>query len=201
MKKIALFLISCAYLASPTHADETATHLSSTSQTEQVLNWSQYTNTQKNYGIDYPAQWEKKEIPSLDLVVFSPIKDEKNPVHGSMNTIAEKMEEPISLDQFFSESITNLSEELQEFNKENEGKWELDGQPAKWIEYSHVMEGMQFRVIQYFMISNDMVYLLTFSAPEADFARDRPIFNQIAHTFHFLNTTTPTAETVAEPAK
>lgn len=195
--KIAMsaIILACGCLTTTFLSAEAAT-LATPSTTEK------YTNKDKQYSLDYPSQWQRKEVPAIDFVLFAPPKGTDTQVHASMNVIAEKVDAPVTLAQFYNESVGNISTELKEVKIESNGESNLNGTPSKWINYSHSMQGISFRVLQYFIVNGDRVYLLTFSALSDDFATYKPEFDKIANSFKILkdeSTTAPTANPAMAP--
>lgn len=150
-----------------------------------------YTNKEKLYSIDYPSDWQKKEVPSIDFVLFAPPKGTDTQVHASMNVIAEKIDTPVNLNQFYKESVSNITTELKDVKIESSGETRLNDTQSKWVLYSHKMQDIGFRVLQYFVVSKDRVYLLTFSALSEDFATYKSEFEKIANSFKLLKDEKP----------
>lgn len=145
-----------------------------------------YVNEEKGYSIEYPKDWHKQEIPRLDIVLLSPPKDAESQSHATMNLVSENVGEKVTLDQFYAESVKHLTAELQEVKIEKTGDLTIHGVPSKWIEYSHKMVDTHFRVLQYFLIAQENIYLMTFSATTEDFEHFRSTYESIATSFREL---------------
>jgi len=145
-----------------------------------------YTNEDKGYSIEYPSDWEKKEIPAVDFVLLAPQKSEKHPIRATMNIISEKVEAPIDLAQLYQESIDNLKKALTDFNVKDSGDMTLDGMPAKWILYTHEIQKINIEVLQVFFSNKMGIYLITYTSPADDFAEYRPAFDKMNASFHRL---------------
>ncbi len=152
-------------------------------ESKQAVSLEKYTNTANGYSLEYPSDWKKNDVPQLDLVLFAPYKEKDDKPLASMNVISEKVGNGINLEQFYSQSATNLSTALKEVNVEKTGTTMLNGTPSKWMQYTHVMQGVKFTVIQYFIVSNETIYLITFSASKDEFEQYRPDFERIANSF------------------
>lgn len=146
-----------------------------------------FKSTDKNFSIEFPSTWQRKEVPPLDLVLFAPPANGSIQPHASMNLVSETVDLEVTLEQFYSESVKNLSTELKDVKIEGSGDATLNNAKSKWILYTHVMQGVKFSVLQYFIVENHAIYLLTFSSVASDFAEYRPEFEKIASTFKFLN--------------
>jgi hypothetical protein len=162
----------------------------------QTVQLEKYTNAEKGYSIEYPSDWKKNDVPQLDLVLFAPTKEAGEMPHASVNIVSEKVGKGIHLEQFYSESVSNLSTALKEVQVEKSGTAELNGITGKWIQYTHVMQGVKFKVLQYFVVADETIFLITFSSSADDFEQYRPDFEKIANSFKVANTTAP-----AQPAK
>lgn len=145
-----------------------------------------YINEEKGYSIEYPKDWQKQEIPRLDIVLLSPPKSEEAQTHATMNLVSETIGDTINLDQFYNESVKHLTKELKEAKIEKTGDLNIHGVPSKWIQYSHQMMDTNFRVLQYFLVAHGNVYLITFSAIADDFDHFNPTYQKIAASFQEL---------------
>lgn len=143
-----------------------------------------FSSAEKHYSIEHPAHWESKEMAKLDLVLFAPGKDGSSDPVASMNIVSEKVDETVTLDQFYNESLTNLKTALKDVNIVKSGDKSLNGTPSKWIAYTHEMQGVKFAVLQYFIVANDMVYLITFSSPENLYESFSADFEKVAESFN-----------------
>jgi hypothetical protein len=153
------------------------------SQQNATIELEKYTNHDKGYSLDYPADWKKSDVPQLDLVLFAPTKGKDENPHASMNIVSEKVGKGINLEQFYSESAANLSGALKEVSVEKSGLTLLNGTPSKWMLYTHTMQGIKFRVLQYFIVAQETIFLITFSASAEDFDRYQSDFKAIANSF------------------
>lgn len=146
-----------------------------------------YSNSEKNYAIRYPNEWKQNDVPKLDIVLFIPPKVGDKDSYASMNVVSEKVGPEISLNQFYTESTANLSKSLKDVQIEKTGESDLNGTRAKWILYTHEMKNIKFRVLQYFLVADETVYLLTFSSSETTFNQYKQEFEDVANTFHLLS--------------
>lgn len=186
------FLTCCAFTA---QAEE-----KTSSSQMQTATLEKYTNSAKGYSLEYPSDWKKNDVPQLDLVLFAPSKGTDQTTHASMNIVSEKVGNGISLDQFYSESAANLTSALKEVQVQKSGTTDLNGTTSKWMLYTHVMQNVKFRVLQYFVVANETIYLITFSTAADDFESYRSEFETIANSFKIAKATTP-ATPAAAPAK
>lgn len=174
-------LALCALLTCSAFAISAKEELTTSKPT--ATRYEHYVSAEKGYSLDYPADWKKSDIPQLDLILFAPSKQTSGYPHASMNVVSEKVGNDVTLDQFYKESAANLAASLKEVNVQKTGAANLNGIPSKWMLYTHNMQGVQFRVIQYFVVAKGSIYLITFSAAADAFDGYRPTFEEIIRSF------------------
>lgn len=158
-------------------------HAKEASESQPTAKFERYSNVEKGYSLEYPADWKKNDVPQLDLVLFAPPKKPGERIHASMNIVSERVGTEIRLDQFYNESLNNLSTALKDVTIEKNGTSDLGGVPTKWMLYTHTMQGVKFRVLQYFIVANGAMYLITFSTAADEFDAYRPEFDKIIQSF------------------
>lgn len=146
---------------------------------------SRYSNDTKNYSVDYPAGWQRKEIANLDLFLFAPLKNATQEAPASANIISEKVDPDVTVNKFYTDSVTNLVKELHEVKIEKTGDQIIDGAPAKWIQYNHRIMSINFRVVQYFLVKDGFLFLITLSAPSEDFDAYKSEFDAVILSMRF----------------
>lgn len=173
---ILLALIVCAASPQVNIAAETAAPA-------ETVKLEKYINSEKGYSIEYPSTWKKTDVPQLDIVLFAPSIGDANRPRASLNIVSENVGAIVPLNTFYNESVNNLKETLKEVNIENSGSATINGVESKWVIYTHVMQNVKFRVLQYFIASDKSVYLITFGAVDQDFDRYKSEFEEIVKTF------------------
>jgi hypothetical protein len=187
MKRTHLTILSAACLilnfASSIAAEKATQNKQAPAYDKPANSYEKFSNKVTKYSIEYPSNWVKKDVPKLDLVLFAPPKNEASRSHASMNIVSETVGAGVTLDQFYNESLANLRTQLKDVNIENSGTRDLNGIPTKWVLYTHVMQDIKFRVLQFFIVAEENIYLMTFSAVDEDFENYRSEFDKIASTF------------------
>lgn len=144
-----------------------------------------YNNDSKNYEVDYPSSWQKKEIPNLDLFLFAPLKNSQQQAPASVNIISEKIGTDVNVNKFYADSIANLVKELKDVKIEKSGDQKIGNATAKWIQYTHQIQSINFRVMQFFLVENGYLYLITYSAPLSEFDTHKPEFDSMTNSMRF----------------
>ena len=149
----------------------------------QTVSLEKYTNAEKHYSIEYPSTWKKSDVPQLDIVLFAPSDTDESRPRASLNIVSENIGASIPLNTFFDESLNNLKQTLKEVKIENSGTANLNGTESKWVTYTHVMQNVKFKVLQYFVASDKSVYLITFGSVDQDFDNYKKEFEEIISSF------------------
>lgn len=144
-----------------------------------------YVNKENGYSISYPKEWQKKEVPRLDLTLIAP-KEPHAKMHASMNIISEKVGPTVTLDEFYTESIKQLQKELKDVQVVNSGDRTFGAVKGKWVDYTHTMGDIKLRVAQYFALDHETVFLITFSSIDTDFDDYKAEFDAIIASFHLV---------------
>lgn len=146
-----------------------------------------YVNKEKKYEIQYPKSWQTRAASDqFDLVLVAPPKPSEKQISATMNLLSEQVGSNLTLDQFFNENIPNVMTELKEAKIENSGAQNLNGVPSKWALYTHKMNDLDLKVLQYFIIANERAYLITFSTINDEFPLYKKEFDDIAASFRLL---------------
>ena len=146
-----------------------------------------YVNKEKKYVIQYPSSWQTRpKTENFDLILVAPPIGAETHVSATMNMLSEFVGPSLTLDQFFDENIPNITTELKEAKVEATGAQIINGAPLKWALYTHTMNNLKLRVLQYFIIANETAYLITFSSIADDFNFYKNQFEAIAQSFHLL---------------
>lgn len=156
-----------------------------------------YTNKEKGYTIELPADWTKQEgFMGLDVISLSPAESDQDKFRENASVLSGKLDAPITLDEFYTENLKNLQKSLIDFKLESSGDITIDGQKAKWLVYTHKQGNFVSKVVQYFIMVKDRAYLITAGAEPSAYDKFKPTFDAIVKSFHL----TPVEAAPATPA-
>jgi hypothetical protein len=143
-----------------------------------------YTNKDKKYSFDYPSTWEKKDsLKELDIMVLAPIETPQDDFRQNVSIISGKLQEPVTLDEFYAGNLENLKNSLADFKLEDEGNAKINGILSKWVNYTHTLEKLDLKVMQYFLVIGNYVYVLTCTAEAGKFDRYQEPFSNVVKSF------------------
>jgi hypothetical protein len=137
------------------------------------------------YTIDAIDGWEKKDtsIRGLKLTrILSPFENKEDKLRENVNVTTEKAKHH-NLDEYVSKNMEDLQKQLKTVRIIDQGNQTVGGEPAKWFKYYvsvgvHNLENKAF-----FIVKNDIGFVITFTSAQGNFAKYESRFNTILNTF------------------
>lgn len=149
----------------------------------EISTLSPFVNSQKGYQISLPSAWDRKQNEGEGIDIFS-----VNLKTGqSVSVIVSDKIDIQNLNQFVDDSLKELKVFTEEFHLIDRGTAKLDGKDSEWILYTGALSQNRGKILQYLISSNQRLYILTFGSLEEDFDISRPIFDEIAQSFRFVD--------------
>ncbi len=144
----------------------------------------EYKNTKDHYSIKYPDNWEQTEQNSrFDVAMFkSPADNAKDNFFENSNVVVEKAP-GYTAEKYYKANMAAMSSGLKGFKIVKSGNKTINGNPSKFIIYTHNYNGTSLRVKAYFFCVNDLGYVVTSTAKDSTFKRYEKQFDEITNTF------------------
>ena len=136
---------------------------------------------QQDKTINYPSDWEVNE-DQLDIVVvfLSPLENEDDRYQEKVNLVVMDLtSEPMTLQEFTQISQQEINLIITDAKINSLTDIVISGEPAKKIDYQGKQEQKDYHWRQVWLIKNDHVYLLTYSAVDADYEKYLPLVQEI----------------------
>lgn len=132
------------------------------------------------FSLQIPGDWETQTDP---ILAFSAVKtgegDDEDASEGIQIAVAKRVE-GVDLDQY----VKNSTQAYQTVWKLHEKKkTKLNGKTAVRTVITQRIGPMTTKVLKYFLMAGEHVYVLSFAAPPDHFAADLPVFERIAASF------------------
>ncbi len=143
-----------------------------------------YYSKNKSYSIILPDEWEKKEDYGEGLSAYSPIEGPKDKFREYVMVDIEELSEDLSLDEYYSEILKVLNEQLPGFQQFENGQTTIDNTDAKWIILSLKL-GEEQKGLSYMLIKGRKAYGISLWAEPDSFSRFRSTFENMAQSFRF----------------
>jgi hypothetical protein len=185
MKNILLILpISIFLFSSTLSADPQFTGISI--GTEKI---HEYQNKDKGYAISLPLEWNLKELKEmgLDVLVMMPPNPADGSMHERITVIFSENDDKLNLEKFYSMSLQNLKETLPAFKVEEFSTVRLGNTEAKKLVYYDKEGHHDSKIVQYFVVSKNKVFIITCSADPQEFGKYKSLFEDVAKSFRLLD--------------
>lgn len=157
--------------------------VSPVSAVEPVPSGDRIQDLSKGISIALPAGWEKKEgYQEASLVGLSPLSGSGDTFRENLNLIVVDLPQPMALATYFDLNITGIKSGLKDYTEYAKGPAVLGGKEARYVVYGHAMRDVTLKVLQYYVVHGNRGYVLTYTAPLAEFDAYRLLFEQNAAT-------------------
>jgi hypothetical protein len=138
----------------------------------------------QKFTLDFPKEWTlQKGEEGFDLIAKAPPFGSDDLFRENVNVISQPIQIPLKMEELSLANIAVLEKVLVDFNLESEKKVNLAGAVADKIIYTHRIGPVNLKVIQYLILKDDKVYILTFTADSLDYSKIEKEFVAIAGTF------------------
>lgn len=174
MKKLSLIALSiCLYFVA-------------SAQFKTVSNWENF-NTEF-YELKYPSDWtfQLPESSMLDFVVLCPLESEKDKLRENFNIVREGAQ-GLSLDAYAASSAQMLKLAFQKFKILSTNDILRDDIPMKHITYTAKFGEENLYFSQLYSISNNVVYILTFTSEKKKQKAYSKIEKEILDSFKLIS--------------
>lgn len=155
---------------------------------------------EKGFSIEIPKDWLKdKTREGLDLFVYAPVPATERIALANVGVVAGKVGKDLTLSNFYKVNVENLPKSFDSFVELSSGTGGVPEIKSSWITFTRKLKTengeVELQELQYYMIANDMGYVVTFSATPDEYTQHRGVFEKIISTFKAIKETAP-----AEPA-
>lgn len=142
---------------------------------------------EKDYKITLPENWQvQRGFMGLDVFAAAPFENKEVGSRANISVISTEGDQELTLDQYFNLNIENLKSKLSDFKQIESGKAMLSGTEARKLVYSHQMNGLDIKVIQYFILKGKKGYVITCAASADVFPKYADTFERSVRTFQLL---------------
>lgn len=148
-----------------------------------------YTNSVLRFTIGFPGDWEiREDNPSLIVSAQSPLDSSYDNYRENINIANEVLNQPFTLEQYFSYSVSSLQAVLNNFVLLEQGDVYINGLPMKWLVYTAYAPqlGITIKSIMYIFINNGLGYAIGCASTIDKFEQYRSLYTQILNTFRFF---------------
>lgn len=145
-------------------------------------------NLKYGFSIKYPSTWEKKEkLKDIIVVFLAPLENESDKFRENLSLmISNLFTQTIDLYDYVNFSIDQLREAILDFRLFEKTQTKIAKIPAYKIVYSGKRKQLNIKIMQYYAIKKNKVYLITYTAKKDKFELYFKIIKKIIKSFSFL---------------
>jgi hypothetical protein len=123
------------------------------------------------YSFSYPASWNPSEPVTgfVAVLISAPPAARQDGFLPNINVVLEPLRREPTTDEYFLASKQILGATFAGFELVDEGRTSIDGQPARWVDYTWDAQGMALRQRQAYQVRDDTGYVITLSASPSAF--------------------------------
>ena len=145
-------------------------------------------NLEYNFKIKYPVNWEKRVAKMNTIVAF--VAKLENPLEKFRENftimVRETDLEPSLLDELIDIEITQLKEAFLDFQLIKKKKTNLSQIPAYLLIYIGKKKDFEVKIMQYYTIKDNLIYLLTYTTEIEKFDKFLKIIKKMIKSFEFF---------------
>jgi hypothetical protein len=123
------------------------------------------------YSFSYPASWIPSEPATgfVAVLISAPPPARQGGIVPNINVVLEPLRRELSTDEYYLASKQTLGGMFAGFEVIDEGRTRIDGQPARWVDYTWEAQGTALRQRQAYQVRDEIGYVITFTASPSAF--------------------------------
>ena len=135
------------------------------------------------YVVEFPPNWKITGGTDLgvDLLATAPTPKSGFKLAENAILISHEINNPVTAQEYFEAGLPDL-EKLEGFKLGKMTDTMINGQKAIEVEYSDMVKEHEIKVLQYIVVKNKLVVVMTFGADPVDYPALKQIYQTIAST-------------------
>lgn len=127
----------------------------------------------EGYSFSYPASWIPSEPATgfVAVLISAPRRARQDGILPNINVVLEPLRRELSTDEYYLASKQTLGGMFARFEIIDEGRMRIDGQPARWVDYTWEAQGTPLRQRQVYQVRDETGYVITFTASPSAFEK------------------------------
>lgn len=137
-----------------------------------------------NFSIVFPKHWQiqQQEMGAV-VVALSPEEGMSDDFRENVAITVEEVSGDSTLDKYFELSQKNLKSYSKDYRLLYKNNTWLARKPAMILGFTYTMSGLKLKVLQYYCLNNNKVYVITCTALSHTFDRYEETFLKIVRSF------------------
>jgi hypothetical protein len=145
----------------------------------------QYESDEHGFSLGYPDGWTLQDLQDSPAdVALAADQSEVDGFAENVNVLVQQVPEGLTLDRYTQASKQGL-ESLEGFQLGSEGSTSLGGEPATWLEYEAVQQGVLLQFWQVWTVRGPKAYVVTYTGRGEGFDTFRMDVETIVRSFEF----------------
>lgn len=143
-----------------------------------------YHSKEKGFTIILPAGWEQqKDMMGAEVVAISAAEGANDTFRENINVVVEKLPQKMVTKDYYKSSLDVLKKVFIEFKLEKTGQAKVNGREFYYTIFTHKMNDVAAKILQYLAVNGDTAYVITASAAPDKFDKYKPIFEKSIQSF------------------
>lgn len=143
-------------------------------------------DAEKRFSIEIPSGWEiQRDVMGASLLGISPQEGKSDSFRENVNVVVEQLASPLSGSEYFEASQNVLKKVFTNYKLEKSGKSTIDRHDFFWTLFTHQMNKIHAKVIQYSSVDGKNAYVITCSSTPKNFDRFKKTFEKSILSFQF----------------
>lgn len=137
----------------------------------------------RKFSIDAPAGWQKLDT-SISGVKFTFLlaPTASNGFRANINVISQSMEGS-SAESYFAKNFNSMGQYVQDFSAGPKGEKDINGLPARWMQYSQTQNGHVLDGVSYLIPKDGIAYVITFAAAKGQMSKYQASLDEALRSF------------------
>ncbi|MGB4268371.1 MAG: PsbP-related protein [Spirochaetota bacterium] len=143
-------------------------------------------NDEYNFSIAFPEYWEiQQQEMGAAVVALSPEEGIRDDFRENVAITIEEVSGDSTLEKYFEVSQKNLKSYSKDYRLLYKNNTWLARKPAMILGFTYTMSGLKLKVLQYYCLYKNKVYVITCTALPHSFERYEETFLKIVRSFRF----------------
>ncbi len=140
------------------------------------------------FSIVFPKYWEiqQQEMGAV-VIALSPEEGSRDDFRENIAITVEDVADDTTLENYFELSQKNLKNYSKDYRLLYKNNTWLSKKPAMILGFTYTMSGLKLKVLQYYCLNKNKVYVITCTALPHTFDRYEAKFLKIVRSFRFEN--------------
>ncbi|AZI43237.1 DUF1795 domain-containing protein [Deinococcus psychrotolerans] len=135
------------------------------------------------YTLSVPDDWQSKKVAGVDVALAAPSSGGSVPASFNVTVTKSATSLKVTLADVRALALQQAGEAVKDLQMLSDADVKVSGLPGHLLNYVGSQQNVPMHWVQVFTIKNNLTYILTFAAPQANFDADKLIANAMLNSF------------------